>query len=316
LVSASIPATFEIVTPETAYINVVSQKYQKREVEVEISGSNFVEAINKTFKNYVKIEAIENNQYRFVQGSATKKQFTDVGFKHDGNYFSADKLEFTIPLNTVFELKRADASEQKIKISFFLFNRSDSAPLETRVELKASRRSLKHLVSVINKQLKSLLKIETELFSITPERYIIFNGFTEIGQIGKAHRFNRFTLSEHLLGILGFNTDAVFSETKIEGSRLADYTAGFKYGIVTSSIVENQFIGNDSVPVLAVIPLDRGDITNVINFEPRHLAYKKIINKELTTIRVSVYNEVGSLLSYVSDKTHPLVVTLYLRNCQ
>jgi hypothetical protein len=320
LVAASIPAAFEIITPENAYITLTSQKYQKREADVELSGENFIETINIALRGNISIESAGvRNKFKFVQGNSSRKKISEVSVKHDGKFFSGDNLEFSVPINTIFELeKRTDTipmtSAEKNTIKFILFNKSiDHTSQENRIELKRSCRNLKHLISVINKQMKSQLNIDSDVFTISPDKYIAFKGFTGLEQIGKTYRYNQFTLSEQLLGILGFNIDHVFGETPLEGSRLPDFTAGFKYAIVTSPIVENQFIGSDSIPVLAVIPLDRASDTNIINFEPRHLAYKKILNKDLSTIRVSVYNEVGSLLRYISDKTHPLVLTLHIR---
>jgi hypothetical protein len=126
-------------------------------------------------------------------------------------------------------------------------------------------------------------------------------------------RLEAFTLPEQLIAILGFQEATQFSDTPLQAARGHDFLAGFRYGVISSPIVQNQFIGNDSVPVLAVVPLGHDSESGMINFEPRHLAYKKVLAKELTAIRISVHNEVGSLLQYTSEKTHALVVTLHFK---
>ena len=194
-------------------------------------------------------------------------------------------------------MQETETPKTESKISFIFFSSpSETKVLETRVNLPPGLRNLKQVVNVLNKTIKRYFSTEN-VFSISG-LYVNYGGLVSKTQRGAGIRHFNFTLSEHLNGVLGFNSDDIFNEKLIESSRFHDFRAGFKYAIISCPIVENQFIGSDSIPILGIIPLDSGD-NNMIYFEPRNLAYKKVVTKELSTIKVTVSNEAGSLLNYM-----------------
>jgi hypothetical protein len=326
LLSASLPTSFEVIIPETAYMSVKTNKYNVRiNVDLEIplisSDSDILEIVNTYLKkDEIELQNVEGDKYRFVPILLSKKKYVDVMLRHDGLYFEGD-LELVIGVNEIFELKQQlsgiPMSGGVSKIKIIVFNKaSESRSSETRVELDGGIRNLKHLVYSMNKKLNKFLHTEVseDIFSIHG-MYVRYNGFR--ASIGKTSRHDIITLSEQLVGILGFNFEDVFSvSSTVEASRFSDFTSGFKYAIISSPIVENQFVGNDSIPILGIIPLEKANNTTMIYFEPRHLAYKRVVNKELSTIRISACNETGSLLKYMLIKTYPLVITLHLRKRQ
>jgi hypothetical protein len=305
---------------------VKSVKYNIRvnvEIEIPLNPSvSILEIINPYLKKYeVELQNVVDNKYRFALIAASKKKYVDVGIFHDGLYFR-EGLEFTIAMNEIFELNHhltaIPMSGGVSKIKIIIFNRAtEDKSTETILELDSGIRNLKQLVFSMNKKLNKFLRTENEhIFSIQ-DMHVHYKAFSSSKQVSKTNRHEIITLSEQLLGILGFNFNDVFNiSTNIEGSRLADFTSGFKYAIISSPIVENQFVGSDSIPILSIIPLEKANNLSMIYFEPRHLAYKRVVNKELSTIRVSACNETGSLLKYMSIKTYPLVITLHLRKIQ
>jgi hypothetical protein len=104
-------------------------------------------------------------------------------------------------------------------------------------------------------------------------------------------------LSNQLGNLLGFRRDSI--PKGISGARHAfDPFPGCACIFVYSDIISDEVVGDTSGPLLRVLPLKKAARDAMIGYTLDNLQYRTIIQRELTSITLSLYDDVGRELSF------------------
>jgi hypothetical protein len=107
--------------------------------------------------------------------------------------------------------------------------------------------------------------------------------------------------SPQIGNILGFRRDNVTSGwtmARYPFDLFPGFSALFCY---LDIIADNQIIGNISGPLLRVLPLMRGkDRGSMISYQVKNAQYREVIKKELVSISLSLYDDIGRLISFAN----------------
>jgi hypothetical protein len=167
-----------------------------------------------------------------------------------------------------------------------------------------SYRSAKELVMLINFRLQKGMNKPDEIFFEMKDGFCVFRGMEE----GR-----KLTMTDHLKGILGFDTETNFFNLSLIAQSQGNLYTGCQYGMLYSDIVEESLVGDKYFPLLAIIPLFSDKDASIATLEPTRILYKKVKTNLIDIIGVTLGTESLGILRYDHIQSVPLVVILHLR---